>query len=242
MNFSWDHFPIDIVILAAIAVFLIWRLRSVIGRNIGFGSLSSAPSPGKAAPSALLRPAPAALPVKVEKHIPAMESPPGQILLEIAQLEKGFTPASFLDGVEISFRRIVNAFAAGDLPVLKNSLVPAAYEVFSYAVIARNEAQETQKTELKAIQSLTITDARLEPAPEMGPDRGPDRGGVGKKALITVAIVSDQINMQHDKEQKVIAGIDAVTEIMDLWTFVRVLGSQTAPGSASWLLEETSNG
>ena len=51
-------------------------------------------------------------------------------------------------------------------------------------------------------------------------------------ASITVRFVSDQVNITLDHAGLPVVGTDAVTEITDLWTFERVLGT----ADPSWRL------
>ena len=48
----------------------------------------------------------------------------------------------------------------------------------------------------------------------------------GTVADITVRFVSDQVNHTLDREGRVTAGTDAVTEITDVWSFERDLASR----------------
>ena len=104
---------------------------------------------------------------------------------------------------------IVTAFAAGDRASLRNLLSDETYSAFDGAITAREQAQQTQRTEIRAMQSATIEEAEV-------------RGNVGQ---ITVRFVTDQINVTLDSKGNPVSGTDAVTEITDIWTFQRDLTS-----------------
>jgi predicted lipid-binding transport protein (Tim44 family) len=103
---------------------------------------------------------------------------------------------------------IVSAFASGDRSRLRPLLADDTYGAFERVISAREAAGETQRTEVREIEEVTITDASL----------------LGSVAAITVRFVSRQVNLTLDKAGQPVAGTDAVTEIADVWTFERRLG------------------
>ena len=201
-------FPIDLVILGGIAAFLVLRLRSILGRREGFERPTDGP---QAMPASQTAPAAAApsQPTPASRVVPDPSTAVGQALARMAQLDAGFRPDRFLDGAEGAFRIIVTAFAAGDRVRLHPLLSDDTYRAFETAISAREAAGETQRTEIHAIPSATIEDATLH----------------DRTAVVTVRFVSDQVNITHDSAGAPVVGTDAVTEITDLWTFERVLGS-----------------
>lgn len=56
-----------------------------------------------------------------------------------------------MTGVEGAFRQVVEAYAAGNRNVLKERLTPDAYAAFDAALTAREQAGETQKSEIRGI-------------------------------------------------------------------------------------------
>jgi len=219
MDLSLDRLPVDIVLFALVAGFLVLRLRSILGRRVGLQAAPQ-PQPGVAertGPVIDIRPAPA--PESARFDIPAPETRVGQVLAGIRERERDFVPATFLNGVDAAFRRIVLAYAAGDRATLRDGLTADAFAAFEAAITAREGQGETQKTEVRGIDSLTILDAQLDGA---------------NRAAIEVRIVSDQVSFTLDKDGATVAGTDAVTEFSDLWVFERLLGSAAA--GAAWRL------
>lgn len=203
--------PIDLILFAMVAAFLVLRLRSVLGRRTGFERPPEA-APGAPAPPAgreadiIPMPVAAAAP----RGVPDPRSPVGQALVRIRAADPSFDPAAFLGGAEGAFRMIVAAFAAGDRETLRNLLSDDAFAGFDGAIAQREAAGETQRTELRSIQDMAIEEAEL-------------RGTI---ADVTVRIASDQVNLTIAKDGSISAGAEAVTEIIDLWTFQRdVAGS-----------------
>jgi predicted lipid-binding transport protein (Tim44 family) len=203
-------FPIDLILFGMIAAFLILRLRSILGRRQGFERppevVARAMNARAGAPGPVIDAVAEPLPAR---SLPDPASPPGQAMARMAQVDRNFSPAHFLDGAEKAFRLIVTAFAAGDRAALRPLLSDDTYRGFESAIAAREAAGETQRTEIRAITAASIEAADL-------------RGTV---ANIAVRFVSDQINLTTGRDHAVVAGADAVTEITDLWTFERDLTS-----------------
>ena len=78
-----------------------------------------------------------------------MRGPVGQALSRIAGADRSFEPNAFLDGAEGAFRMIVGAFAQGDRATLRNLLSDDTYAGFEGAITAREQAGETQRTEIR---------------------------------------------------------------------------------------------
>ncbi len=219
-------FPVDLILFAMIAAFLVLRLRSVLGKRTGF----ERPVQPEARPAGfdprggaiegvaeeVRGPAAAAGSRRV---VPDPRTPPGQALSRIAGLDRSFEPNAFLDGAEAAFRMIVAAFAAGDRQTLRALLSDDTYAGFEQAITARENAGETQRTELRAVHELAIEAADL-------------RGSI---ADVTIRFVTDQINLTTGRNGEVVTGSDAVTELTDVWTFQRDL-NQADP---TWKLVAT---
>jgi predicted lipid-binding transport protein (Tim44 family) len=202
-------FPVALVLFGAIALFLILRLRSVLGKRVGFEKPPIPPGqmPGFAAGPIIDG---QALPAQTGRPVPDPRSALGGRLMEIVNADANFDPPKFLAGAENAFRVIVTAFAAGDRAALKPLLSEPVFETFDSVITAREAAGERHRTEIKAILSAVIEDAQL----------------VGSQAAVIVRFTSDQVNLTLDKAGNPVNGTEAVTEIVDLWTFERTLKSK----------------
>lgn len=210
-------FPIDLILFAMVAAFLVLRLRSVLGRRTGFERQQPPATPGGPDAAGLprqtraegvaeeLRPA---LRGGARRIVPDPRSPVGQALVRIQAADRAFDPNGFLDGAEGAFRMIVTAFAAGDRQTLRALLDDATYAGFEQAIAAREQAGEAQRSEIRSMHELAVEAADLR----------------GSTADVTVRFVSDQINITTGRGGEVVAGSDAVTELTDIWTFQRDLG------------------
>ena len=202
---STGSFPIDLVLFAMIAAFLVLRLRSILGKRTGFEGAPAAPrtTTSRGAPTVDGH----AEPVQPARKLPDEAGPVGRTLVAMHEADRRFDPAIFLAGAEHAFRLIVAAFAAGDRDRLRALLTADTFTAFEGVIAAREAAGHTQRTELRSIDEVTITDAAL----------------AGSVATIAVRFVSSQVNLTSDKEGQPVSGTDAVTELQDLWSFTRDL-------------------
>lgn len=221
-------FPVDLILFAMVAAFLVLRLRSVLGRRTGFerpqreGQGAYDPQAARGAPGGdNVVDFPAAQPPSggARRSLPDPRSPIGQALMRIRGVDPSFDPNGFLDGAEGAFRMIVDAFAKGDRQTLRMLLSDETYGGFEGEISRREAAGETQRSEVRAMQEMAIEAADL-------------RGTV---ADVTIRFVSDQVNLTTAQDGSVVAGAEAVTELADVWTFQRDLRSQ----DPSWKLVST---
>lgn len=203
-------FPIDLLLFGMIAAFLVLRLRGILGRKTGFerpaqpeASPSPVPGMGRAASAPVIEGR-----ASVAHPLPDPATPAGAALARMQAADRSFDPQHFLSGAEAAFRLIVAAFAAGDRVALRPLLADDTYRSFEAAISAREAAGETQRSEIRGIENLSIEEAALS----------------GNHAAITLRIVSDQVSETLDRDGKPVSGADAVAEITDIWTFERTLG------------------
>lgn len=218
-------FPIDLLLFGMIAAFLVLRLRGILGRKTGFerpaqpeATPTAVPGMGRVAPAPVIdgRAEPVARP------LPDPGSPAGVALAQMRAVDRNFDPQHFLNGAEAAFRMIVSAFAAGDRVALRPLLADVTYRSFEAAITAREAANETQRSEIRAIEGLTVEAAALS----------------GSNASITLRIVSDQVAETLGADGRPVAGADAVAEITDIWTFDRDL----AQPDPAWRLSAARSG
>lgn len=215
------NFPIALIILAGIAIFLVLRLRSVLGKRVGFEK-PSAPSARAAGAGTGPVIEGQALPPQSGRTVPDPRSPLGEKLMQIVNRDPNFDPPKFLATAEASFRSIVTAFAAGDRAALRPLLTDPVYQTFDAAIATREAANERHRTEIKTIPAATIEDAQL----------------VGDQAAVVVRFTSEQVNVILDAAGNPTTKNAAVADITDLWTFERRVKSP----EPTWRLAAARNG
>ena len=211
-------FPIDLILFGMIAAFLVLRLRSILGRRDGFEPSQQGPARPVVRPAGPIIEGRAEPAATSSRTVPDANSALGQSLASMRRVDSSFDPAHFLDGAEAAFRLIVTEFAAGHRDVLRPLLTSETFAIFDGAINSREQAGETQTSEIRAINEATIEAASL----------------TGTMAEITVRFVSDQISQTLDRHGKYVAGADAVMELRDIWTFVRDL----ARSDPAWKLAQ----
>lgn len=204
------------LVLAGIAAIVFWRLWSVLGTRTGHErppmDLSSPmPGPAKDRASVGTGDTPPRGPEPLEARpvwadVAPEGSPLAQSLQQIADAARGFDARHFLSGARTAYEMVVEAFASGDKPALKNLLSADVYDGFGKAIDARKAANQKLDFRFIGFDKAEITKAEME----------------GKRAIITVKFASQFISATYDSDQKLIEGDpNAVRTETDLWSFER---------------------
>jgi len=223
---------IGLIILAMVAVFLVARLYRVLGRRTGnerrrdpFAGAANddqrrdtvLPMPDRTRP-ARADEAPAPSPVTAPVGGPAGTLQAG--VSKIRSADPQFDPTTFVAGARTAFEWIIAAFASGDAASLRPLLNDEVFDNFNSAIKARQQARETLQTTLVGITSAEVIEADLQ----------------GRNAVVTLKIVSDQINVPRDAEGKTVEGDPStVAAVTDIWTFAR----NTRSRDLNWTLIAT---
>jgi predicted lipid-binding transport protein (Tim44 family) len=236
-----DSFDMTTIIFALLAVFLVWKLRSILGTRSGNEKPPRNPFlervRGKAGQphtdDGKVIPLPGASePVNVARIDQAQRwrglAEPGSKawtgLDRIAAADPHFSAQSFIGGAKTAYELIITAFAAGNRDLLQTLLSKDVFDSFAAAISEREKRGEKVDTTFVSIDEAEIADADLR----------------GKSAEITLRFAAQLITSTHDRDGALIEGSpDKVVEIKDIWTFVRDVGSRdpnwrlVATGTAS---------
>lgn len=220
---------IDIVFFAMVALFLVLRLRSVLGKRTGnerpnnerrqSDPLSPTPPlPGRKDSDNVI-----ALPdrgsVRDGAAAPA-GSPLEAGLAEIRAADRNFNDREFVGGARQAFEMILGAFAQGDVKTLRGLLSDEVYANFANEIERREKAGEKLESSIQRMRSVDIVDAKLQ----------------GSEAMVTVKFVTDQVNVLRDAQGEPLPEQStAAYEVVDLWTFAR----DTRTNDPNWLLVAT---
>ena len=225
MNEIFD--PLNLV-LAAIALMVVWRLRSVLGQRTGTERPPSDPYAPPRRPNGAPRLKPAAekswnfppartsrrkkLEVDAEPKAPvwtgfaAAASPLAAGFEKLVQADPAFSPKEFLEGAKLAYEMIVEAFAKGDKPALKNLLSKEVFDGFAKAIDSRSQAGEKLDFQFVGFEKVDFVSVAL----------------AGKRASIVVKFASQMISATFDKAGALIDGNPReVRDITDIWTFER---------------------
>lgn len=186
--FYWNcrrsRLNIELIILAAIAVFVISRLYAVLGQKTGAEP-----------PARRLREAPARAPEREDdvnsedrpKIRPAFTGPAAAGLEEIAASDASFAPDDFTKGARRAYELIVGAFADGDRDALKQLVDDDVFEVYSQAITEREKAG-TEPIRLARLRQARIVEASV------------DAAKMGRVLVSFESELSDGDNMRQAKE------------------------------------------
>ncbi|UYN94884.1 MAG: Tim44 domain-containing protein [Enhydrobacter sp.] len=229
----------DIILIALVAIFLILRLRSVLGKRTGnerppARDPFSPPTPPPAPPQLgdaqsgndNVVPLPTANPpprssTNTPGGIRATVMPGATAGVAAVQAaDPSFDPFDFAGGARAAFTTIVEAFARGDVASLRPLLDPPTLASFEAAIRGREERHEKMECTLIGFEASDIAAA----------------GMVGTQAEVTVRFVTEQINVLRDAEGQVADGNpNEVQKVIDLWTFRR----DTKSSDPNWQLIKT---
>jgi predicted lipid-binding transport protein (Tim44 family) len=150
-----DQGLIEILVLAFIAGFVLFRLYTTLGRRTGAERPAEprpAPAQGELPPE---RPAQAPLAGAI------VNGPAGDGLMSIVRADPSFDSEHFLVGARGAYELIVNAFAKGDRDTLRGLLTPRVFESYAAAIKTREEKGEAGP-ELVRLRAAEISDADLQ--------------------------------------------------------------------------------
>ena len=121
----------DILIFAAIAGFIIYRLRGVLGKRTGFQKNISEPKPQETAKQE-----------DVQKIPSLMDN---ETKLEaVYKKVNSFNHREFLDGAKKAFEIIISSFNNGDKKTLKSLVSKDVYSAFEKAIDEKTNNPESQ--------------------------------------------------------------------------------------------------
>ncbi len=224
------EFDLSTVIFALVALFVAWKLRSVLGMRQDserpggvLAPLRRVPGPAGPPPAQPDAPAPAPVPAPAADRWKGVAEPDPAVwsgLDAIAAADRGFTPQTFLSGARVAYDMVVHAFAAGDSATLRNLMAPEAFANFDRAIRARAAAGQTMTTTVVSIDNATIVGAQL----------------AGQTAQLRVRFVAKLASVTRDAEGAVVDGSpNTVADHIDLWTFARDVRSR----DPNWRLTAT---
>jgi predicted lipid-binding transport protein (Tim44 family) len=149
-----DQGLLEILVLAFIAGFVLFRLYTTLGRRTG----AERPAPRPAAPQGSAPPDLAAVAPPVGTAAIAQA---GEGLMAVVRADPNFDAEQFVSGARAAYELIVGAFARGDKETLRDLLTPRVYDSYAAAIAAR-EAKGEAGPELVRLKSAEMADAAMQ--------------------------------------------------------------------------------
>ena len=212
---------IQLLVLAGIAVFLILRLKNVLGTREGF---EQPPVPKQTndrlgGPNLEVIEGGPDLDITapVEEDSDAAKALPG-----MKRVEPSFNVADFLQGARGAYEMIVMGYEQGELANIQPFLSEEVYESFVDGVAAREDQGLTIEAEFIGVRELKLVDATYDPATS--------------EAELTIKFVAELTSAVRDQGGDIVEGsLTEVKKQKDTWSFARTMGAD----DPNWLLVST---
>lgn len=201
---------LQLLVLAGVAVFLILKLRSVLGTREGF---EKPPIPlDEVRPKArrdfeVIEGGPDR---DITDHVPD-GSPAAKSLAAMKTAEPGFSVGTFLSGARGAYEMILMAFEKGEIDPVRPFLSADVAASFDAAVAAREREGLTVEAKFVGLRELVLQEATF------------DRDS--RSGEITMRFMAELTSVVRNKAGVVVEGRE--TEIKrqrDVWTFARRMG------------------
>lgn len=213
---------IQLLVLAGIAIFLILRLKNVLGTREGF---EKPPAVEQRTPERRDIPEFEVIEggpdLDITDHVEA-DSDQGKALAEMKRIEPSFGVSDFLGGARGAYEMIVMGYENGDLAEIQPFLSEDIYESFVDGVAAREDQGLTIEANFIGVREMELVDATLDETT--------------KEAELTIRFVAELTSAVRDKGGDIIEGsLTDVKKQKDTWVFARIMGSD----DPNWLLVST---
>lgn len=213
---------IQLIVLAAIAIFLILRLRDVLGTREGFEK------PVVTRDEATR--------IKNRDRFEVIEGGPdtditdhvedgsdnAEALAQMKSAEPSFSVSEFLGGARGAYEMILMKFEAGEMAAIQPFLSTEVYESFATVVEEREKQGLTIDANFVGVREMKLVEAEFDPETSEGE--------------ITVKFVGELTSVVRDKSGEIVEGSpNEVKKQKDIWTFARIMGSD----NPNWQLVAT---
>ena len=203
---------IDIIIFAIIAIFLVYRLKSILGQNSDGNEQNNKIDIGEKEFTNVIK-----LDNK-KTDTSNIKTNKEKINTE----DSTFNEKEFLKGAQNFFEMVINSFVKGDLRSIEQYIDDKLIKNFQSVIDERLQEDETLKIKILKMNSIKIKDVKR------------------LKNLLRVSVLfeSEQIKVLKDKKGTIIDGDQKKSILVkDLWTFEKEIQSK----DLNWILVETSD-
>jgi predicted lipid-binding transport protein (Tim44 family) len=203
---------IDIIIFAIIAIFLVYRLKSILGQNSDGNEQNNKIDIGEKNFSNVVK--------LGNKRLNKNENKTNKESIYID--DPTFNEKDFLKGAQNFFEMVIDSFVKGDLKNIETYIDDKLIKNFKVVIDERLQEEESLKIDIIKMVSIDIKDVKK------------------LKNLLRVSVLfeSEQIKVLKDKKGKIIDGDQEKSILVkDLWTFEKKIQSK----DLNWILVETSD-
>ncbi|EEE38740.1 transporter, Tim44 family [Rhodobacteraceae bacterium KLH11] len=212
---------IQLLVLAGIAIFLILRLKSVLGTREGFEKppLQQQRDTNDARRDfEVIEGGPDH---DITDHV-AEDSEQAETLTAMKRVEPSFSVSEFVQGARGAYEMIVMGFEKGNLDEIQPFLSEEVFDTFVSVVADREDKGLTIEAEFIGVRETTLADVKF--------DKDTNQ------AEITMRFIGELTSVVRDRGGDIIEGNpNTVKRQKDSWTFARVMGLD----DPNWLLVAT---
>ena len=190
---------LDIIIFAIIAIFLVYRLKNILGQNSEGNEQNNQIDIGKKEFSNVVKLGN----LDIDKTKANKRS--------ISKIDPTFNEDEFLKGAQNFFQMVINSFVKGDLEDIVKYIDDKLVKSFKLVIDERLKEGESLKIEILKVKSIKIKDVKE----------------LKISLRLSVLFETEQIKVLKDNKGKVIDG-DPKKSILvkDLWTFEKEINSK----------------
>lgn len=204
---------IQLLVLAAVAIFLVLRLKSVLGTRDGFEQ-PTRPAPGNDRPAQArhgFEVIDGGIDRDITDHVDD-GSPSAKALAAMKTVEPDLSVTDFLGGARGAYEWILMAFQRGDLSEVAPFLSQDVHDALAQVIADRQAQGLTVQAEFVGVRDMTLTEATF--------DRDTREGE------ITVRFLGELTYAVRDAAGELVDGDPkSIRSQRDVWTFARVMGS-----------------
>jgi len=215
---------IQLLVLAGIAIFLILRLRSVLGTRDGF---EKPPVEGQS-PARRSVPRPEFDVIEggpdrdITDHVEDGSSS-AKALASMKMAENGFNVTEFLEGARGAYEMILMAFENGDLSEVEGFLSDDVKDALQSVIDDRNEQGLKIDASFVGVREIALKEAAFDHETSEGE--------------ITIRFVGELTSVVRNADGDIVEGNpNEIKKQRDVWTFARVMGAD----NPNWQLVATS--
>ena len=216
----------NILILAAVALFLFWRLFSILGTRQGHESEATNTKSSDLNSVGLdvdVKDDSVGEDTDIADYVD-LESESGEALAHMKATDKGFSVKEFISGAKKAYEMIIIAFESGDVQKLRPLLMDEVFEAFSAVIDQRANKGYTVDLEFGGVREIRLKDASFDKK--------------DKTAEISISFLSDISSCVRDSEGKIIEGDPKkIRKQRDIWTFYKDFSKK----EPNWFLSGTNS-
>lgn len=204
---------IQLLVLAAVAVFLILRLRNVLGTRDGFEKppVSAQPEKRVGRPGAELEVIEGGPDRDIIDHVPE-DGDAAKALSAMKAVDRSFSVGDFLQGARGAYEMILMSFERGDLKSIEPFLSEDVFETFASVVDMRADKGLTVEANFVGVREIGLSSARFDKTTKL--------------AELTVRFVGELTSVVRDEAGDIVEGNSSeIKRQRDMWTFARTMGS-----------------